>query len=287
MDELKSRILFTAFFFCTLFFVCSGAGWAQDETAEPPPPGAGEAESAYRLGTGDSLIINVWNKIDLEFPTQDCSVDNDGNIVLPMVGKVNAAGRTVTELTETLVRKYSEFIIEPKIIVKIKEFVFRTVTVLGEVRSPGVYTLDRRRYLMDVIALAGGLTDKASSMVQLFREGNDQVLDISGIARGDTSSNIEILPGDRVVVLANLDQVFVYGEVNKPMAVPFREGMTVHQAIIEAGGFTEEASKSRVKVTREEKDGSWKKFKVNLNNARNLGWKLKPGDTITVPKRIL
>jgi polysaccharide export outer membrane protein len=247
------------------------------------------APGDYRLGVKDCLIIDVWNKVELEFPTQDVCVDDDGNIALPIVEKVKVEGITVPELIEALKKRYAEFVLDPNIIIKIKEYKSHTVTIQGEVKTPGVYILEKKTYLVDIIAMAGGRTEKGSDRVQIFRKsakGEETLLvDISKIGSGDPSSNIEVLPGDKINILPSEDMVYVYGEVRQPRSVPFRQGMTVHQAIIEAGGFTEDASKSRIKVLRDE-NGRVRKYKINLNDPENMRWFLKPGDTISVPKKI-
>lgn len=162
-----------------------------------------DAPNAYSIGVGDIVEISVWKNQDLGVTVP---VRPDGRISVPLLGDIQAAGMTPLALKSTLTDGFREFVTAPEVSVVIKEIHSRRVFITGEVANPGAYDLQPRTKLMQVLALAGGLTPYAKSKVVVLRdrEGKeDRRIEVnldaikSGKRPGD---NIVLQPGDTVIV---------------------------------------------------------------------------------------
>jgi polysaccharide export outer membrane protein len=163
-----------------------------------------DAPNAYAIGIGDVLEISVWKNPELSVTTP---VRPDGRISVPLLGDVQAAGMTPLALRQTLTDGFKEYVTAPGVSVVIKEIHSRRVFVTGEVQTPGAYDLQPRTKLMQVLALAGGLTPYARGRVIVLRDSRDGKADrryeieISSITSGKRpADNIVLLPGDTLVV---------------------------------------------------------------------------------------
>jgi len=160
----------------------------------------------YYLAEGDILNISVWQWPDLE--QRDVVVRPDGKISFPLVGDVQSAGITITQLDQTLTEALMRYIKEPYVSISITKFGGYKVIVLGEVRSPGVYTTTREASLLEVVSLAGGFTPGAKvKNIVLLRGPTDQpdvqLIDLYQTMRGQTPTlhaNVPILAGDIIYV---------------------------------------------------------------------------------------
>ena len=128
-----------------------------------------QAESDYRLGPGDVVHLQVLGRSDL---SGDATLDDSGNLSLPLIGTVEVANRTTAELGAQLTQRYG--ILDPRVsqvIVSVGQYNSRRVTVVGEVRSPGRYSFRTIPGLWDVLLEAGGPTAAADlSQVQIVRQ---------------------------------------------------------------------------------------------------------------------
>jgi polysaccharide export outer membrane protein len=134
------------------------------------PGGAEERPAAYVIGPEDVLDIAVWNNVAI---SRTVPVRPDGKISLPLLNDVQAEGLTPVQLRETLARALTVFMPRPEISVIVREVHSVKVTVIGQVKTPGRYELKSRATVLDVLAMAGGLTDYAArgSIVVLRQEG--------------------------------------------------------------------------------------------------------------------
>jgi len=163
----------------------------------------GNADSeSYHIGVGDLLQIEVYDEPDL---TREVRVLTDGKISFPLLGSLQAASVTVSnlqkEITDRLAAKY---LVSPQVIVFVKEF--SNVFVFGEVKSPGSFPLYGKMTVIEAITLAGGFTEVAdTNKVKVIRqEGGREVgfdIDADKITKkGDTSEDVELRANDRVIV---------------------------------------------------------------------------------------
>lgn len=163
-----------------------------------------DAPNAYSIGVGDIIEISVWKNQELGVTVP---VRPDGRISVPLLGDVQAAGMTPLSLKSTLTEGFREFVTAPEVSVVIKEIHSRRVFVTGEVANPGAYDLQPRTKLMQVLALAGGLTPYANKRKVILlrdREGRDDrriEINLDAITSGKRpADNIVLQPGDTVIV---------------------------------------------------------------------------------------
>ncbi|MBX7515086.1 polysaccharide export protein [Qipengyuania sp. GH38] len=181
------------------------AGLPKDEAAYAvmPPAEAGGGMNLYRIGVLDSLSIRVFQEPELSFET--VSVDASGFINFPLVGQIEAVGKTPQQLSDELEAGLgSRFIRDPQVVVGVVESAAQRVTVTGSVVEPGVYEIAGASSLVESIARAKGLTDRAvDDEVLIFREIDGErygaVFNLRHIQEG-RAPDPQILGGDRIVV---------------------------------------------------------------------------------------
>jgi len=186
------------------------AGLGFEESQEGTPGGEEMPEGAipsptfrYTIGTQDVLYISVWEEPDL---STDVIVRPDGMISFPLVGDVQAVGRTITELDADLTERLKEYVKYPEISISIKKLGGKKVIVLGEVFWPGVYSLSGHATVLEAISLARGCTiDGVFSSVIVVRNGPNGPrairLNLSKcVMQADLSQNIVLQSEDIVYV---------------------------------------------------------------------------------------
>jgi polysaccharide export outer membrane protein len=246
----------------------------------------------YRIGPKDLLEITVFGLPEL---TQTVRVSEDGSITMSLLGRVEVFGLTAQELEKKLASLLDQHNTRnARVTVFIREY--QKVSVIGAVGRPGMYELIGPTTLLEAIAQAGGLTAQAMNELFVYRVGKDGKQTTIAIkieelmTSGNQDLNIELQPKD--VITVQIDQmlnVFVYGEVQAPGAVPFLRSkrITLLQAIAQAGGPTEWAKKSKVMIKRKDnKSGKEMKIYVNLRNMINgkiSDIVLEEGDVVIVP----
>ena len=160
-------------------------------------------EDGYGLQPGDILEISVWQDENLQ---REAMVRPDGKISFPLVGDVQAQGRTIGQVGESIVRKLDEYIPDPVVTVSLREIAGDEIYVLGRVGKPGAYVVTTPVDVMRALALAGGLTPFASrkDIKVLRREKGTQrqiPFNYKQVERGkNLEQNIILQAGDVVVV---------------------------------------------------------------------------------------
>ncbi|MDX9787064.1 MAG: SLBB domain-containing protein [Desulfobacterales bacterium] len=213
----------------------------------------------YVVGEGDVMKITVYDHADL---AQTVRVDGDGTIMVAFLGKVPVSGLTVTQVSEKLTRLYADgYLIEPQIGVFMEDFSSRKATILGQVSKPGLYEIRQHITFLELISTAGGLTADAGDMAVIKRKQSgdekEQIIKVDLkrlVQHGDTALNIPIEAGDNIYI-QKAQMVYVNGEVKKPGLYKCENETTVIKAITLAGGFTDKAAATRVKIIRK-KDGT-------------------------------
>lgn len=183
-------------------------GQAQSAGSESASSGVGSGiqphDQNYVIGNDDLLAISVWKEPDL---TKSVPVRSDGKISLPLVGEMEAAGKTPVQLERDITEKLKNFISVPEVTVIVQQVNSRKYNVLGEVSKPGSYPLTATATIMDGIAAAGGFRDFAKkSGVYVLRktaDGQESRLKFNYkefIKGKDVAQNIKLEPNDTIIV---------------------------------------------------------------------------------------
>ena len=217
-----------------------------------------EGQEEYYLGYHDILKITVFGRQDsmkgATDITRETEIRNDGMISYPLIGDIKAAGLTIPQLQRNIVQKLKEYIVAPKVDIQIIKYASRDVSILGEVEAPQVIYLMGRTTLLEAIAKAGGLTEKANLKgAYIIRKNRIIPVDLYALmTEGDLKYNVEVRRKDVVYIPNVQDQrVYVVGEVKKPTIVPFAgKILRVAEAIASAGDFEISAKTSNIKIIR-------------------------------------
>ena len=225
--------------------------------------------SEYVLGEGDSLAVNVWGEPDLNGLV---IVRPDGMITLPGVGDVQAAGKTPSKLRSSLTTKLKELVRNPIVTVSVQSFQNNSVVVHGAGIDAQVVPLVGQTTLLRLLTSInpGNMADlKKAYLVrgeEKLVEGFEDLY-----MRGDMTNDIVLKAGDRIFVPYRSDRfVFVLGAVEAPQAIPYMEGFTVLEAILQSGGFGKYADEDDTVIIRT-KDGKKSVIRVKGDDLVNKG----------------
>lgn len=230
------------------FMLCCAAG--AGELRQPGGNGTG-----YLVGIGDVVAVEAYQHEEI---SGEFTVEAQGAIEFPLIGAVEVAGLRPPEIARELERLLErDYYVDVQLRVEVKEYRSQPVTVLGEVQRPGTYYLEGRTTLTQLLAEAGGLTATAGSTLELRRgrpagdESAQQVLTFSTakVLTGEQGGDVEVAVGDVVSVSAR-QLYFIQGEVARPGQYEMSVGMTLMQAISQAGGLGKFASQT-VELHRE------------------------------------
>jgi polysaccharide export outer membrane protein len=248
----------------------------------------------YQLAPEDLLEITLYNVPEREAGvtprTTQVRVSQKGRITLPLLGEVPAAGLTPTALAQALRERYARYLQQPQVGVKVMEYRGQQVSVLGAVRTPKVFELTGAQTLIGVLALAGGLNERAGRQVYLYRQGPEgrqtYVVDLLALARNPGLVNMPVQGGDTIQV-PQAGMFFVDGAVGRPGAYPLERPYTLTQALAIAGGATRTLAKlSEISIYRRRPDGEAEQLPVNLDEiqaSRAPDPLIQADDVIVVP----
>lgn len=266
----------------------------------------------YRIGPGDVLDIRVFNKP--QFSRDGVRVDGRGMIRMPLIeDEIQAACRTESELANDLTTRYKEYLRQPQVDVFVKDYQSQPVAVLGAVRAPSRFQLQRRVRLLELLSFAGGQSDTAGRTIQIVhtaspsicetttQTGTDEatinVVDnyrLSDTLSGDEKANPYVRPGD-IITIAEAEQAFVVGNVLRPSPILLKERITVTRAIAMSGGLMPDTQSNRVRIVRQA-PGSTTKTELfvdlkAIDKRQSEDIVLQGGDIVDVPtaggKRLL
>jgi polysaccharide biosynthesis/export protein len=285
-----------------------GAVGQQSSATTPQSPPAGieapsenDVDARYRIGPGDVLEVRVLRAPELS--REGVRVDQSGMIRMPMIdADIRAACLTEAELAGNVAKLYLKYKREPHVEVFVKEFQSQPVAVIGAVRGPAQFKLQRPVRLSELLSFAGGPSGAAGQTVQVVHAGGRSLCDQSAMANpedesGFVSYNLDdtlhalpeanpyVRPGDLVQV-PDADQVFVLGNVLRPLAIPLKEPLTVSKAIAMAGGTAPSTKKDKVRIIRQLPGKGKQEIPVDLkaiekNKAEDIA--LLANDIVDVP----
>ena len=267
---------------------------AMSDAKDGPSPGD------YRIGPNDLLNITVLDAPELSHPAR---VTADGNVSLPLLGTIKAAGLTPREfelVLQALLRR--TYMKNPQVAVSVTEMQSHSLSVLGAVVKPGVFQIRGTKTLLEVLSMAGGLAPDAGDAVLVMRgasaefvrnqgpqiqsvkaqdvastdgageaatpsnDGNTIEISLKRLLdTGDPKYNVPVHPGD-IVKVKTAGIVYVVGDVKQPGGFPVKdnEHITVLQAIALGEGLAPTAAKSRATIIRVAQNGNQIQLPVNL-----------------------
>jgi polysaccharide biosynthesis/export protein len=257
----------------------------------------------YRIGPDDLVQVTIYNipETDARLTPRTVAlrVSQQGIIVVPLIGEVPAKGMTTGELEQELAKRYVKYIRNPHIGVLITEYRQR-VSVMGAVQKAGVFELNGPRTVIDMLALAGGVSDKAGNQVHVYRPDGkggrfSYVIDLvvlantAGLVMDDKNAgmvNMAVQAGD-VVNVPQSGMFFVDGAVLKPGSYPLGRKYTLSQALATAGGANLElADSSSVTIFRRRGPDKVESIPVDMEKVMALSAadpQVQPDDVIYVP----
>jgi polysaccharide export outer membrane protein len=214
----------------------------------------------YQVGPGDLLEVSIFEwELTEETRTLAVRVSQSGTVTLPTVGTVEVASRSAGQIQDDIRTRLAEtgMIQDPRVAVTVTEYRSRAISVLGAVNSPGVYAIyENATTLLDILSLAGGLTQTADLTANVLREvepGGDRIryqVDLNELMRtGRAELNVALGSGD-VVFVPESESAFVYGEVNRPGSLQLNQPLTVLEAIASVGGMLPSAQRTGVRLLR-------------------------------------
>ena len=248
----------------------------QAPLSQPQPPALairpapeGEVErGSYVLGPEDQILIRAVNVPDIS--EKPIRLDPKGEINMPLIGRIRAAGLTAEQLEAEVIKRLKVYLEEPDVAVTVAEFHSQPVSVIGEVRTPGVHQVQGRQTLVEMLSLAGGVLPDAGPNVRITRRMQYGRIPLPGaaddptgrfsIASVDIRSLIEAKNPEKSIVISPYDIisvpkaeiVYVIGDVGKVGPLVLSEGKTISvlQAISSSGGVLRTAATSQAKILR-------------------------------------
>jgi polysaccharide biosynthesis/export protein len=211
------------------------------------------------IGPGDLLHLEVYDTPEME---QHSRVTEAGNIPFSFLGNVHVSALTPEQAAEQIEHSLQAagIMLHPQVSVEVESYALANASVMGEVQKPGTYEIDTPHRVVDVLALAGGMTPIADRHITIQRFGPDkQKVDYYYSNEGDAalSNDPMVYPGDSVVV-SKVAVVYVLGDVFKPGGYPINTNnskMTALQAIALAGYANHTAAVGRSRLVRQTPNG--------------------------------
>lgn len=260
----------------------------------------------YVLGPNDQVLVRAPQADEIN--ERPFRIDADGNINLPLLGRIRAGGMTVQELETDLVRRLREYIREPQVIITVTQFRSEPVFFVGAFKNPGIYPLAGRRTLVEMLTAIGGLQPNASRHIKVTRRAEygtiplpsaiddpEKKISTVEISMGSLRENVNpaediLLQPYDVISVERAEMVYISGEVGRVGGIELgeRDSISVAQALTQSGGFTRDANRNEVRVLRPIESTS-RRAEIDVNVKRILEGKdndfpLLPNDLLYVQR---
>jgi polysaccharide export outer membrane protein len=248
---------------------------------------ANAVNESLRIEPGDLIHVTVLREPELD---QRVRVRDSGEISLPMIGAIQIRGLNSAAAAIAIAQRYrdGQFLKRPDVSVFVDEYGTQQVAILGQVTKPGSFALAAPRSLIDVLAMAGGLTEVADRHITVERADRSQAAEIFLSNNSDDAmeANAMIYPGDRILV-PRAGVIYVLGDVGRAggYIMQNESRMTVLQAIAMASGANRTASAAHVHLVRN-RDGAFEEQEISLKEMERgeiPDMLLQPNDVLYVP----
>lgn len=269
-----------------------------------------DKENEYRIGPGDELSIQVFNRPQL---SRDERVDMSGMISMPLLDQqIRAVCYSESELANEIAKLYREhdLLKNPSVFVTVKDFQSQPVAVLGSVNQPGRFLLRRRIRLLElVVFFAGGPSVNAGSRIQVLPTGpaalceeapvsaaaksepgdggvsNFTVYNLTDLLAGKDSANPYVHQGD-IINIPAMEQAYIIGNVARPSPIQISGTVTLSRALAMVGGLLPNTKKDKIRISREV-PGSNRTTEIlidlaSADKSKGEDFPLQPGDVVQV-----
>jgi polysaccharide export outer membrane protein len=242
-----------------LFFCAAGMAFAQ----APPRP-------EPVLGVGDVVKVTVYQNPDLSV---DARVSENGQINFPLIGAVKIGGLSVSQaqaLIEKMLRD-GGFVLKPQVTIQTVQIRSSQVSILGQVAKPGRFPIEIvGSKVSEMIAAAGGVVPGGADTVTLVgnRDGQAVKLDIDLpliLQNGRADLDVSVENGD-IIYVDRAPSFYMYGEVQRPGQLRLERGMTLMQALAQAGGLTARGTQRGIRVHRKDAAGVVQILELKIND---------------------
>jgi len=246
--------------------------------------------SALRLEPGDLLYVSVYDTPEL---SNSYRVDLEGNLTIPLCGKVSVQGMTLPEAAKRIeaALRDGQILTQPQVTLDVQQYAGQYVTVIGEVANPGRVALIAPTLLSDILAQTGGVTPMAGSRIKIRHGVSDTQPEAevpysrSQVTR--ETASILVRPGDSVIV-PRAGIVYVLGAVNRPGGYVMQEDgkLNVAEALALSGGTNLQANTGGLRVVRRNSDGTVLDFPISyeaISKGTQTPLALQPQDIVYVP----
>lgn len=256
---------------CVLIFGAAQMAFGQQAVIQQSPF-TPKDDIGYMVGVGDEVTGKILGEAQFDFVSE---VDEDGRLQIPFFDKaIQAKCRTEKELRADITQILAKYLKNPQISVRVTTRRSRPPAIIsGEVRTQQQVDLRRQARLLDMLSLAGGVTEQAGGTIQLFRtqkpicsessEDRDlqatlgsgldvapKIFSLSSLREGREDANPIIFPGDLIIV-DKASPVYITGEVTVPQGIYLKEGgTTLMEAIGKVNGVKREAKTKNIKIYR-------------------------------------
>jgi polysaccharide export outer membrane protein len=223
-------------------------------------------------------------------------VSQQGQISLPVVGEIEIKGLTVSAAEQRLRERYDKYLYNPQVGVLVKEFRQR-VSIMGAVQKAGFFELTGPKTVIEILAMAGGVTEKAGSQIHIYRVGpkerENHIIDLSVLANNiglvsalnANTINMPVQPGD-VINVPEAGMFFVDGAVKKPGSYLLGRRYSLTQALATAGGIDRELNSDEISIFRRNGPGKVETLVFDLDAllaGKATDPELQPDDVILLP----
>ncbi|MBQ0142627.1 MAG: SLBB domain-containing protein [Prevotellaceae bacterium] len=237
--------------------------------------------SNYRLGAGDNVIIDVWGASQETFEGE---ISPDGTVTIEGIGPIKLAGQSVSQANATLKQRMGRFYRDSNIQLSLGSTRSIQVQVMGEVNTPGTYTLSALSSSFNALYMAGGISDIGTLRdIKVYRNGRT-IADIDVydyILNGNIKGDVRLQDNDIIVVGAYDALVKITGRVKRPMYYEMKKGETTKTLLDYCGGFAGDAYKKNIRLVR--KGGNNSEYSMHTIDEFSMGaFEVQDGDSLYV-----
>lgn len=253
--------------------VASQGAWAQTApgtTAAANAAVTSASSAEYQMGPGDMIRISVFQNPDLTVETR---ISELGQITFPLVGTVALSGLSASAGQDRLAKllKDGGFVLKPQVTISLVQVRSSQISILGQVGKPGRYPIETvGSKVSEMIAMAGGVVPGGADSITLSGNRNGKPakfdIDLPAILQAGKAELDQVVQSGDIIYVDRAPNFYMYGEVQKPGVFRLERGMTVLQALAQAGGLTARGTDRGLRVHRRLPNGTVSIIQPTMND---------------------